>query len=131
MRIHQANHLFVEYIPEKLDDGILYVSIPFATVTHKCFCGCGWEVTTPIAPDAWELIYDGRSISLNPSVGSRNLKCKSHYWVRKGAVVWLLPFTDSWALHPPESEEQEVAHRGIIKRILRPFAAIRGWTKRR
>ena len=73
MGIHQIEHAFVEYIPGALDDGILYVSIPFATATHKCFCGCGWEVTTPIAPNAWELAYNGRSVSLSPSVGSRNL----------------------------------------------------------
>ena len=41
MRIRQIEPSFVEYVPDALDDGILYVSIPFATATHKCFCGCG------------------------------------------------------------------------------------------
>ena len=43
-------HEFVEFIPDKLEDGIVYVSIRYATVAHKCCCGCGTEVVTPLAP---------------------------------------------------------------------------------
>jgi hypothetical protein len=28
-------HEFVEYMPDQLKDGVLYVSIPFATVAHS------------------------------------------------------------------------------------------------
>ena len=131
MRIRQIDHSFVEYVPDALDDGILYVSIPFATATHKCFCGCGWEVTTPIAPNAWELTYNGRSISLNPSVGSRNLKCKSHYWISKDKVDWILPCVDPWPGHPADLAEQENAAPGFAKQILRRLKAIRVWRKQR
>ena len=31
-------HEFVEFIPDKLEDGIVYVSIPYATVAHECCC---------------------------------------------------------------------------------------------
>ena len=41
-------HEFVEHMPENLDEGIIYVSIPFETVIHKCACGCGAEVVTPL-----------------------------------------------------------------------------------
>src|SRR5205807_234586 len=60
-------HEFVEYMPDQLKDGVLYVSIPFATGAHKCCCGCGQEVVTPLSPTDWKLIFDGRSISLDPS----------------------------------------------------------------
>ena len=131
MRIRQIEHAFVKYVPDVLDDGILYVSIPFATATHKCFCGCGWEVTTPIAPNAWELTYNGQSISLNPSVGSRNLNCKSHYWIRENRVDWLLPFVDPWPRYPADLAEQKGAGPGFLHRILRPLMAIRDWLKKR
>ena len=131
MRIRQITHSFVEYVPDALDEGILYVSIPFATATHKCFCGCGWEVTTTIAPNAWELTYNGRSISLNPSVGSRNLKCKSHYWIHENKVDWLLPCVDPWPRHPADLAEQEDARPGFAKSILRRLKAIPGWRKQR
>jgi len=79
-------HEFVEYMPDQLKDGVLYVSIPFATGAHKCCCGCGQEVVTPLSPTDWKLIFDGRSISLDPSNWS--FPCKSHYWIRSGRVRW-------------------------------------------
>ena len=130
MRIREIQHSFVEYVPDTLVDGVIYVSIPFSTATHKCFCGCGWEVTTPIAPNAWELTYNGRSVSLNPSVGSRNLKCNSHYWIRKNRVDWLLPIVDPWPRHPADLAEQENAAPGFVKRIPRLPRAIRNWLKK-
>ena len=131
MRYRQIEHAFVEYVPDALDDGVLYVSIPFAAATHKCFCGCGWEVTTPIAPNAWELTFNGRSVSLNPSVGSKNLRCKSHYWIRENNVDWLLPFVDPWPRYSADPAEQESAATGSLKRFLHPLMAIRDWLKKR
>lgn len=81
-------HEFVEYIPDELQDGTLYVSMPFATVAHKCCCGCGNEVVTPLSPTDWKLIFDGKSISLDPSIGNWSFACRSHYWIRDGKVRW-------------------------------------------
>ncbi len=64
----------------------LYVSIEFTTVVHKCCCGCGREVVTPLSPTDWKLTFDGVSISLHPSIGSWNLPCQSHYWIRHNRV---------------------------------------------
>jgi Family of unknown function (DUF6527) len=86
-------HEFVEYMPDQLKDGILYVSIPFATVAHKCCCGCGHEVVTPLSPTDWKLIFDGQSISLDPSIGNWSFPCKSHYWVRNGKIRWACKWT--------------------------------------
>lgn len=79
---------FVEFIPDTLEEDTLYVSIAFATAVHKCCCGCGSEVTTPISPTDWQLIFDGRSVSLQPSIGNWSLTCRSHYWIRRDEVVW-------------------------------------------
>lgn len=81
-------HEFVEYIPQDLSEGIIYVSIPFATVVHKCCCGCGNEVVTPLSPTDWKLTFDGESISLFPSIGNWSFPCRSHYWVRGNRVEW-------------------------------------------
>jgi hypothetical protein len=81
-------HEFVEFIPDKLEDGIVYVSIPYATVAHKCCCGCGMEVVTPLSPTDWKLIFDGETISLDPSIGNWSFDCKSHYWIRRDRVRW-------------------------------------------
>lgn len=87
-RIKSVTHQFVEYIPEELSDGTIYVSIPFATAAHRCCCGCGRKVVTPITPTDWRLIFDGDTISLDPSIGSWSLPCQSHYWIVRNKVRW-------------------------------------------
>lgn len=82
-------HQFVEFIPDELEDGILYVSITYATVLHKCGCGCGNEVVTPLSPMDWQLTFNGETISLFPSIGNWSFPCRSHYWIRKNEVVWV------------------------------------------
>ncbi|MDD5569661.1 MAG: DUF6527 family protein [Bacteroidales bacterium] len=74
-------HKFVELIPEKLEDGVLYISLEYCTAIHKCVCGCGNEVVTPISPTDWQISFDGKTISLYPSIGNWNFNCKSHYWI--------------------------------------------------
>ena len=84
----QLSHEFVEFIPEILCDGVVYVSIPYSTAAHKCFCGCGTKVVTPISPTDWSLGFNGESISLDPSIGNWSLPCQSHYWIDRGRIVW-------------------------------------------
>ena len=86
-------HKFVDHIPDQLDDGVLYVSIRFGTVVHKCACGCGQEVVTPLGPAEWQLTYDGRTISLAPSIGNWSFPCRSHYWIEGGNVQWARKFS--------------------------------------
>ena len=81
-------HKFVKSVPEVIVDGVIYVSVDYATAIHKCCCGCGNEVVTPLSPDDWELTFDGRTISLYPSIGNWNFKCQSHYWITKNTVEW-------------------------------------------
>lgn len=84
---------FVEFIPEKLEEGKVYISPKYSTVVHKCCCGCQEEVVTPLSPVDWELTFDGKTISLYPSIGNWGLKCQSHYWIIKNKVVW----SDKWS----------------------------------
>ncbi len=81
-------HRFVQYIPPKLEEGTVYISIEFGTVAHKCCCGCGSEVVTPLSPTDWRLTYDGESISLQPSIGNWGFPCRSHYWIINSKVKW-------------------------------------------
>ena len=81
-------HEFVELIPDKLEEGRLYVSIGYATVAHKCCCGCGKQVVTPLSPTDWKLIFDGKTVSLDPSIGNWSFPCQSHYWIRNNRVKW-------------------------------------------
>jgi hypothetical protein len=88
-RLHKIKHKFVENIPDQMEAGILYVSMEFATAIHLCACGCGHEVVTPITPDDWSLIFNGKTISLTPSIGNYSFPCQSHYWIRSGRIEWV------------------------------------------
>ncbi len=80
--------VFVDYIPDRLEDGFIYITIKFATATHRCCCGCGREVITPFSPTDWRLVFDGETISLDPSIGNWSYPCQSHYWIRRNKVTW-------------------------------------------
>lgn len=101
-------HQFVDYIPDHLEDGRLYVSMKFATAVHKCVCGCGREVVTPFSPTDWELTFDGRTISLDPSIGNWNYPCQSHYWIKRSRVRWA----------PKWSRERIAAGRAVDGRLI-------------
>jgi hypothetical protein len=83
-----VRHEFVEFIPDELEQGTIYISIRFATASHLCFCGCGNKVVTPIRPTDWKLIFDGKTVSFDPSIGNWSFPCQSHYWIRNNRVKW-------------------------------------------
>jgi Family of unknown function (DUF6527) len=87
-RLDRIKHEFVEFIPKERQEGVLYISIPYATAVHSCFCGCGLKVVTPISPVGWKLTFDGETVTLYPSVGSWSFPCRSHYFIRRDTVVW-------------------------------------------
>ena len=86
-------HEFVQFVPEELQEGTIYVSIRFATVAHLCACGCKTKVVTPLKPTDWKLTFDGKTVSLHPSVGNWAFPCRSHYWIRNNQVQW----ADDWS----------------------------------
>lgn len=85
-------HQFVEFIPERLETGVIYISMVYATATHACCCGCGNKVVTPFSPTDWRLTFNGETISLHPSIGNWSFECKSHYIIRNSQVDW----ADKW-----------------------------------
>lgn len=87
-------HEFVDSLPRDLEEGTLYISILFATVGHKCCCGCGREVITPLSPTDWALTFDGETVSLDPSIGNWSFPCRSHYWIVRNQARWARPWSE-------------------------------------
>lgn len=83
-----VSHRFVDLVPDRLEDGILYICIPYETAVHLCLCGCRNEVVTPFHPRQWSVTFDGYSVSLAPSIGNWSFACRSHYWIKNNLVVW-------------------------------------------
>ncbi len=87
-RATTIKHVFVDFIPRDIKEGTLYISREYKTAMHKCCCGCGKEVATPLLPTDWKLYTHGASVSLEPSIGNWNFECKSHYVIRRNQVLW-------------------------------------------
>jgi len=90
----RLDHQFVEFMPNILQPGILYISMEYATATHLCCCGCGEKVVTPFTPTDWSMTFNGYSVSLSPSIGNWNLPCRSHYVISQGRVIGANPWSD-------------------------------------
>ncbi len=87
-RVSQVQPKFVEFIPEQLEVGVLYISRRYSTASHLCCCGCGLEVVTPLNSAKWRLTERAGSASLAPSVGNWSFPCKSHYWITGNHIRW-------------------------------------------
>lgn len=77
---------FLETIPAEIEEGILYISMNLHTASHKCPCGCGRRIVTPISRAGWLLVFDGKTVSLDPSIGNWSSPCQSHYWINKNEI---------------------------------------------
>ncbi|MDH3617559.1 MAG: DUF6527 family protein [Nitrosopumilus sp.] len=94
MRHKIIQHEFVDLIPDVIEEGVLYISVPYATATHKCACGCGEIVVTPIKPTDWKLTWNGKSVTLKPSIGNWSLQCSSHYLIIENKIIWAGKWND-------------------------------------
>ena len=110
-RIERVALEFVSNIPDELEDGILYISMNYTTAIHKCACGCGSEIVTPLSPVDWNLKFDGVSITLDPSIGNWSYRCQSHYLIIKNRVVW----SDRWSRSRIEDNRQ--GYRELVEQI--------------
>jgi hypothetical protein len=85
---------FVQFIPDRMDEGVLYISWRYRTASHLCCCGCGLEVVTPLNPAKWALTeHPNGSVSLMPSIGNWSFPCESHYFIMNNRVSWAGAFT--------------------------------------
>ncbi len=86
-----ASHItpkFVEFIPDQLKSGVLYISRRYATASHLCCCGCEREVVTPLNRAKWRFTERAGKITLAPSIGNWSFPCRSHYWIDANQVQW-------------------------------------------
>jgi hypothetical protein len=94
MKIEQLRPEFVNHVPDQVEEGVLYISERFRICSHKCCCGCGEEVVTPLSPAEWRLTREGDLVSLWPSVGNWDYACRSHYVIKRNRVLQSPPMTD-------------------------------------
>jgi hypothetical protein len=79
---------YVESFPDVLLDAVLYISKRFRTSCHRCCCGCGAKIVTPIRPTEYRLTDHDGLISLHPSIGNWDHPCQSHYVIKNNTILW-------------------------------------------
>lgn len=103
----KIKHKFTRYIPEDLEENTLYISTKFNTAIHLCICGCDNKVVTPLSPIDWSMKYNGKTISLDPSIGNWNFECKSHYWITDSVIIHSKKWTNKQIELVQKQEQQE------------------------
>ncbi len=122
---------FVEFIPTNLEDGVLYVSQQYKTAIHKCCCGCGQEVVTPLSSAQWQVSVTAGKASLFPSIGNWNFECKSHYWIKKNQVVWSYAFTENEIQHVQARDRRDLQDMAQHTNLLKGLNSRQASTKER
>jgi len=123
---------FSRLIPDALSAGVLYISMDYGTVIHLCACGCGEKVITPLSPTDWQLLYDGETVTLMPSIGNYNFPCRSHYWIKNSQVVWAPSFDTPGAhMSGPEVRLVDPAPTNGLAKLRGYFRSIWRWIVQR
>lgn len=125
--LKQIRYQFVDAMPLQIDEGVLYISRRFNTAIHKCCCGCGLEVVTPLNSAKWSLKDHGSSVSLAPSIGNWSFPCQSHYWLERNQVRWAAHMSERMIRRVRARDNHDVqafAHNeslklGILQRVAR------------
>ena len=112
--------VWVDDIPVSLDEGKLYISLKYGTTIHICACGCGSEVPLKIGPSHWSVIWNGRNVSLFPSVGNWQLACRSHYCIIEDKIIK----ADDWSSERIKRNRRKTRRRrtpAVAKRLFRTW----------
>jgi len=106
---------FVNSIPEKLEEGVLYLALEYRLAVHLCVCGCGNEVVTPFSPKDWKLYFDGEAVSLEPSIGNWEFPCQSHYWIKANHIRHARKWTRDEIQESREEQSKKIEKTEILK----------------
>ena len=82
----ELNPIFVEFMPDIIEDGNLYVSIKYKVAIHNCVCGCKEKTVTPFGNNGWTLSVNNDKVTLRPSIGNFQFDCKSHYYITDNQI---------------------------------------------
>ncbi|ESX29343.1 MULTISPECIES: DUF6527 family protein [Mesorhizobium] len=115
--IHRTDALDLvpcERFPDEVTPGKFYYSDEFRSSVHLCACGCGSRVVLPIKPAGWQLMQNARSFTISPSVGNRELACRSHYLIEGGRIIWLPPMSDREVQASRARDEQHIEKMHVV-----------------
>jgi len=95
MRLTEITPIYVEQVPEELEEGVLYISDKYDVAVHLCACGCKVKTVTPLADVAgvpgWKLTGTSNVVTLRPSIGNfsgEKPTYHAHYFITNNKIQW-------------------------------------------
>ena len=77
---------YVEIIPDKLEQDIIYISNEYKTSIHLCLCGCGKKAVTPTGKNGWTITSNENGVTFKPSILNTNCPNMYHYIITNGVA---------------------------------------------
>jgi len=90
-RVDKLEPVFVQYIPQEIEEGKLYISEEFEVSIHLCACGCGGKTVMPFNQNTgWRMKNLNGLVSFSPSVGnfSGEQPYHAHYFIVDNVIRW-------------------------------------------
>lgn len=92
-RLENITPLFLngeDFMPQKIEEGVLYVSKHWGLAIHNCACGCGIKTVTLLGEGEWTLTEKEEKVSLMPSIGnfSGEEPYHAHYHITENRIDW-------------------------------------------
>lgn len=84
---------YCEDVPDNVKPYVIYVigeNKCYWMALFKCPCGCDDEINLNLLDNtspSWEIDHNVDEPSISPSI-RRIKKCKSHFFIKRGKVVW-------------------------------------------
>lgn len=68
-------------------------------VVLNCPCGCGYVLNVDLnrahEPHWWFFLHFDGTVSVFPVISARDAKCRSHFYIHRGRVIWATTEDDS------------------------------------
>ena len=78
----------VYFIPDELEQDVIYISNRFQTSMHICLCGCGNKAVTPfgLKKKGWTITENEKGVTFKPSILNTNCPDRYHYIITNGVA---------------------------------------------
>ena len=86
--LKEYKHKFIRYMPDKIQPGIIYITVFYGQITFRCPCVRGEVIKRILKPgqvNPFWFEFDGHTVTLGPQIVS--VQCQTHFRIINNKVV--------------------------------------------